>query len=69
MWYFHPRDFDYFQPRVKELGIVRYFKTYVGLKSSSCKFEDLLKKYKFVTIEQYLTVYPVARQVEVIAQI
>lgn len=67
MWYFHPRDFDYFQPRVEGLGIIRYFKTYVGLKRSSFKFETLIKKYKFVTIDQYLNECPVTRQVEAFA--
>lgn len=64
MWYFHPRDFDYCQPRIDGLGIKRYFKAYVGLKTSSLKFEALLKKYRFVTIEKYLNECPVTRQVE-----
>lgn len=67
MWYFHPRDFDYLQPRIEGLGAIRYFKTYVGLKRSSFKFETLLKKYRFVTIEKYLNERPIIRQVEAIA--
>ena len=50
MAYFHPRDFDPEQPRLK-LSINRHFKSYVGLKSSQAKLERWLKDYRFTSVE------------------
>mgnify|MGYP001170030004 CR=1 FL=1 len=52
MTYFHPRDFDYNQPRLKNLLIERYFKSYIGIKGAFSKFEKLLANYDFINIEQ-----------------
>jgi peptidoglycan-N-acetylglucosamine deacetylase len=38
MSYFHPRDFDFNQPRLFHLPLFRRFKSYVGLKSAFPKF-------------------------------
>jgi polysaccharide deacetylase family protein (PEP-CTERM system associated) len=37
MTYFHPRDFDYEQPHLKDLNAIRKFKSYVGIKSAKQK--------------------------------
>ena len=52
MTYFHPRDFDYKQPRMRTLPTVRYFKSYVGIKSAFSKFEKLLDDFNFVNVVQ-----------------
>lgn len=53
MFYFHPRDFDYTQPRIPIKNLIRKFKTYVGLKNSKKKFLNLLKRNQFVSISNY----------------
>jgi polysaccharide deacetylase family protein (PEP-CTERM system associated) len=40
--YFHPRDFDPDQPVIENLGLVRRFRSYVGLRSSFKKLEELI---------------------------
>lgn len=50
MSYFHPRDFDYKQPILKDLSILRRFKSYYGLKESIYKLEKLIKDFKFMDI-------------------
>jgi hypothetical protein len=52
MSYFHPRDFDYNQPMIKDLSIFRKFKSYVGLKSSSNKLNNWLSDFEFLDISQ-----------------
>jgi len=49
MAYFHPRDFDYEQPRIK-LKLKKYFKAYVGLKTAFRKFEKLLNEESFTSV-------------------
>ncbi|GHV30496.1 polysaccharide deacetylase [Bacteroidia bacterium] len=50
MTYFHPRDFDPGQPMIKSLPLMRKFKSYVGLKKSFIKFQQLLNDFDFVSI-------------------
>ncbi|WP_405380749.1 polysaccharide deacetylase family protein [Maribacter sp. LLG6340-A2] len=50
MGYFHPRDFDYKQPLIKELSSLRRFKSYVGLKSCKPKLEKWLNDFEFTDI-------------------
>lgn len=52
MTYFHPRDFDYGQPVIKTLPLVRSFKSYVGIKGAFNKFQKLLDNYTFYNIMQ-----------------
>ena len=47
MWYIHPRDIDIRQPRIRGLGIVKNFKTYVGLGTALTKLEYVAQQYKF----------------------
>jgi polysaccharide deacetylase family protein (PEP-CTERM system associated) len=51
MTYFHPRDFDCNQPMIPGLSLTRKFKSYVGLKSSLLKLNDLIVKYNFSDLE------------------
>ena len=53
MTYFHPRDFDYEQPRVS-MPTLRYFKTYVGLSSSRSKFKKLLNNFSPISLSEDL---------------
>ena len=41
MTYVHPRDFDFHQPRFNDFSYLRYFRAYVGLRSTSSKFRQL----------------------------
>lgn len=52
MTYFHPRDFDCGQPVVKDLPLVRKFKSYVGIKGAFKKFQKFLNEYQFYNVEQ-----------------
>lgn len=52
MTYFHPRDFDYGQPVIKNLPMIRRFKSYVGIKNALPKFQKLLDNYQFLNIEE-----------------
>lgn len=50
MSYLHPRDMDADQPIIKELSLIRKFKSYVGLKEASVKFEKWISDFSFVDI-------------------
>lgn len=52
MTYFHPRDFDPNQPRLKNLGYIKYFKSYVGLRKSEKKLNNFLRDHKFITLSE-----------------
>lgn len=52
MSYFHPRDFDPGQPRLKNMEPSKYFKTYVGLSGSTEKINSLLKDFSFVDVSE-----------------
>jgi polysaccharide deacetylase family protein (PEP-CTERM system associated) len=47
MTYFHPRDFDAKQPMIKELSLVRKFKSYYGLGGCEDKLVNILRKMPF----------------------
>ena len=47
MTYFHPRDFDKDQPILENISFSRYFKSYVGLKSSKNKLLKLTNDFDF----------------------
>jgi peptidoglycan-N-acetylglucosamine deacetylase len=50
MTYFHPRDFDLFQPLIPGLSLPRKFKSYVGLKGALHKFERLINEFNFCNV-------------------
>ena len=50
MTYFHPRDFDKDQPIIKELSIIRKFKSYYGLKGAFEKLKRLIKDFEFIDL-------------------
>ena len=51
MSYFHPRDFDFKQPLIKELSILRKFKSYVGLKKTEQKLIKWLTDFNFLDLK------------------
>jgi polysaccharide deacetylase family protein (PEP-CTERM system associated) len=51
MTYFHPRDFDANQPKIR-LPRWRKFKAYVGLRTAQAKLERLVRAYDFVSLKQ-----------------
>ena len=53
MTYFHPRDFDFYQPRLKNLNLLNYFKSYVGLKNCYNKLENILNEFEFKDVSHY----------------
>jgi peptidoglycan-N-acetylglucosamine deacetylase len=52
MSYFHPRDFDYKQPRLSHLPLLRKFKSYVGLKGAFPKFLNWLNDFQVISINE-----------------
>ena len=52
MSYFHPRDFDFNQPIIKELSTFRKFKSYVGLRNCKFKLENWLDDFEFINIDK-----------------
>ena len=50
MTYFHPRDFDYNQPIIKDLSLFRKFKSYVGLKNSISKLNNWVRDFDFMDL-------------------
>ena len=52
MTYFHPRDFDTGQPVMKNLPLIRQFKSYVGIKGAFEKWQRLLSDFDFVNVEE-----------------
>ncbi len=50
MTYFHPRDFDAGQPLIKELSLVRKFKSYYGLSGAFAKLRNLIRDFEFVDL-------------------
>ena len=52
MSYIHPRDLDFSQPVIKELSMLRKFKSYVGLKGAEAKLERWISDYTFIDINQ-----------------
>ena len=52
MSYFHPRDFDFKQPLIKELSLLRKFKSYVGLKNTEVKLKKWFSDYDFIDLRE-----------------
>ena len=52
MSYFHPRDFDKYQPMIKDLSLLRKFKSYIGIGGCKKKLEKWLDYYSFIDINQ-----------------
>lgn len=50
MTYFHPRDFDPKQPLIKDLPLIRKFKSYVGLKNTMYKLNKWTSEFNFIDI-------------------
>jgi polysaccharide deacetylase family protein (PEP-CTERM system associated) len=50
MTYFHPRDFDPYQPSIKRLNFLRKFKSYYGLSTSFGKLKKLLNDFEFTDL-------------------
>lgn len=51
MSYLHPRDFDFEQPVINELSLMRRIKSYVGLRGASIKLEKWLNDFDFIDIK------------------
>ncbi len=52
MTYFHPRDFDPEQPMIKELSLVRKFKSYYGLGGCYGKLKSFLDDFTFIDLRE-----------------
>ena len=50
MSYFHPRDFDYNQPRLDHLPFSRRFKSYIGLKNAYPKFLNWITDFQVMSL-------------------
>ena len=51
MTYFHPRDFDFLQPRLADLGPYRRFRAYYGLQGSQQKLERWITEFNFTDLQ------------------
>lgn len=61
MTYFHPRDFDILQPVIQDLSIKRRFKSYIGLKDSFLKLENLINDFDFCNLEAADKIIPYSK--------
>ena len=52
MTYFHPRDFDFNQPKLPDLSLNRQFKSYVGLKNCRHKLQKWLTDFRFIDVRE-----------------
>ena len=52
MTYFHPRDFDPEQPMIKDLSLLRKFKSYYGLNNAFVKLEQLIDTFDFIDLKE-----------------
>tara|TARA_A100001011_G_scaffold388214_1_gene467401 strand:- start:591 stop:1439 length:849 start_codon:yes stop_codon:yes gene_type:complete len=50
MTYFHPRDFDFHQPILKNISNFRKFKLYYGINECKNKLERLLSEFEFTDL-------------------
>ncbi len=50
MSYFHPRDFDFKQPILSDMGPYRRFRAYYGLENSQRKLERWISEYTFTDL-------------------
>lgn len=55
--YIHPRDIDYEQPTIKELSLLRRFRSYVGLRGAEAKLRKFLTEFEFSDISSNLATY------------
>lgn len=51
MSYIHPRDLDPNQPMIKDLSVMRKFKSYIGLKNTEYKLRKWITDFDFVDID------------------
>ncbi|MDA9878142.1 polysaccharide deacetylase family protein [Luminiphilus sp.] len=54
MTYFHPRDFEPAQPNIPGLGMLRTFKSSVGLSGAENKLKRVLDSHKFITVGEMI---------------
>lgn len=52
MSYFHPRDFDYEQPMLSQLPLIRKFKSYVGLKRAYPKLIKWITDFEVMSVSE-----------------
>ena len=52
MSYFHPRDFDFKQPRLSHLPLGRKFKSYVGLRKAYPKFVKWITDFNVLSLRE-----------------
>lgn len=52
MTYFHPRDFDPEQPRLRGLSVLRQFKSYVGLNKCMSKLIRWMGQFEFIDLNE-----------------
>ena len=52
MTYFHPRDFDPQQPIIRDLPIIRKFKSYYGLKRAFEKLTKIAEEFEWIDLRR-----------------
>lgn len=56
IFYIHPREIDPYHKRMK-MNIIRYFMSYINLKSTESKIRNILEDFKFVTFREIINSY------------
>jgi hypothetical protein len=55
IFYIHPWELDFEQPRIKEVALKSRFRHYVNLDKTESRFKRLLGDFRFSTIRELLT--------------
>src|SRR5690606_6622503 len=63
VFYVHPWEIDPDQPRMRA-GIRTRFRHYVNLRSTECKLDQLLRRFRFGTLTESLSQFQSARPAE-----
>ena len=54
LFYFHPWEIDYWQPKIKNIKLNYRIRHYTGLKKSCNKLKKLFKEFQFTSIADFL---------------
>jgi hypothetical protein len=54
IFYLHPWELDFEQPRIKEVGLKSRFRHYVNLNKTEVKLKRLLSDFQFSSIKELL---------------
>ncbi len=65
IFYIHPWEIDYKQPKVKNISRFASFRHYIGLKRTLGKLEKLTKDFKFISFSEYFEANEIYKRGEI----